>query len=107
MTKHDARSVEQMHFDAFKINGVLGSIDVDQFEWMNCPNSLRGQYAGRSKKPTIALEAGIDHNLWIWHWNFGEPGSCNDINTWERSNMFQDMIHGKMHDIDFDFTINA
>ncbi|GJZ70205.1 putative nuclease HARBI1 [Tanacetum coccineum] len=54
-----------------------------------------GQYAGRSGKPTIILEAVASYDLWIWHAFFGTPGSCNDINVLHRSPVFNDVLEGR------------
>ena len=107
MTKADAQKVEQLHFENHNIHGMLGSLDVMQVPWGNCPSGQKGQHIGKSGEPTLALEAAADYNLWIWHWCFGSPGSLNDINTWERSSMLHDMTHGRMHEIDFDYKING
>ncbi|XP_020272614.1 uncharacterized protein LOC109847785 [Asparagus officinalis] len=47
-----------------------------------------GQYTGRSGSLTIILEAVADYDLWIWHAYFGMPGTNNDINVLESSNLF-------------------
>ncbi|XP_073064188.1 uncharacterized protein [Primulina eburnea] len=53
--------------------GMLGSLDCMHWKWKNCPTGWAGQYAGRSGKPTIILEAVADYELWIWHAYFGLP----------------------------------
>ncbi|XP_075499190.1 uncharacterized protein LOC142537567 [Primulina tabacum] len=53
-----------------------------------------GQYAGRSGKPTIILEAVEDYELWIWHAYFGFPGSNNDINVLSKSHLFVNLANG-------------
>ncbi|KAL2461631.1 putative harbinger transposase-derived nuclease [Abeliophyllum distichum] len=53
-----------------------------------------GQYTGRSGNPTIILEAVADYDLWIWHANFGLPGSNNDINVLEASHLFANLAQG-------------
>ncbi|KAK1421882.1 hypothetical protein QVD17_24593 [Tagetes erecta] len=68
--------------------GMIGSIDCMHWEWKNCPTAWAGQYAGRSGKPTIILEAVASYDLWIWHAFFGTPGTCNDINVEEREISF-------------------
>ncbi|XP_020272717.1 uncharacterized protein LOC109847898 [Asparagus officinalis] len=50
-----------------------------------------GQYAGRSGSLTIILEAVADYDLWIWHAYFGMPGTNNDINVLESSNLFSNL----------------
>jgi len=107
MTKHDARVIEQRHYDVHGVHGMLGSLDVNQILWGNCPHEQKGQHCGRLGVPTLALEAAIDYNLWIWHWCFGHPGTLNDSNVWERSSLLNAITHGKMHEIDFEFEING
>ncbi|GKE09640.1 putative nuclease HARBI1 [Tanacetum coccineum] len=65
------------------------------WQWKNCPTGWAGQYAGRSGKPTIILEAVASYDLWIWHAFFGTPGSCNDINVLHRSPVFNDVLEGQ------------
>ncbi|XP_073307089.1 uncharacterized protein [Primulina huaijiensis] len=60
---------------------------VEVFGWA-------GQYAGRSGKPTIILEAVADYELWIWHAYFGLPGSNNDINVLSKSHLFVNLANG-------------
>eukprot|EP00986_Skeletonema_menzelii_P009724 scaffold4492_cov81-Skeletonema_menzelii.AAC.4 len=107
MSRADARKVEELHSRKFGVRGCLGCLDVMLLPWGNCPNALKGQYCGRNKKPKIALEAACDYNLFFWHIHFGEPGSLNDINVWERSPLLHEMTHGQIQDIDFDFVING
>jgi hypothetical protein len=107
MSREDARRVEELHSQIHEVRGCLGSLDVMLLPWGNCPYALKGQYQGRHKQPKIALEAANDYNLWFWHYYFGEPGSLNDINVWERSSLFKQMTNGEMQDIDFDFEING
>ncbi|SAL95595.1 hypothetical protein [Absidia glauca] len=63
------------------------------WEWKNCPTAWHGEYQGRSKKPTVILEAVASNDMWIWHHFFGLPGSVNDINVLDRSPLFNDMLH--------------
>ncbi|CAH9105097.1 unnamed protein product [Cuscuta epithymum] len=74
--------------------GMLGSLDCMHWKWKNCPTAWAGQYSGRSGSPTIILEAVADYDLWIWHAYFGMPGSNNDINVLEASNLFSDLAQG-------------
>ncbi|XP_019170546.1 PREDICTED: putative nuclease HARBI1 [Ipomoea nil] len=74
--------------------GMLGSLDCMHWTWKNCPTAWAGQYAGRSREPTIVLEAVADYDLWIWHAHFGLPGSNNDINVLEASHLFANIANG-------------
>ncbi|KAI3521391.1 hypothetical protein L1887_10854 [Cichorium endivia] len=81
--------------------GMIGSIDCMHWIWKNCPTAWAGQYAGRSGKPTIILEAVASHDLWIWHAFFGTPGSCNDINVLHRSPVFSDVLAGRAPNVSY------
>jgi hypothetical protein len=51
-------------------------------------------YCGKSRDPTIVLEAVASQDLWIWHCFFGLPGTLNDINVLQRSHLFKKLIAG-------------
>ena len=107
MNKSDARRVEEMHHEVHGIHGMLGSLDVNQIRWGNCPTEQKGQHVGKSSVPTLGLEAVADHNLWFWHWCFGWPGSMNDINIWDRSTLLASFLDGSFSELDFEFTVNG
>ena len=52
----------------------------------NFPTRLAGQYKGKVSDNTVIMEgeAICDPNLYIWYFNFGHPGSINDINVLNR-----------------------
>ncbi|XP_076916287.1 uncharacterized protein LOC143575941 [Bidens hawaiensis] len=81
--------------------GMIGSIDCMHWEWKNCPTAWAGQYAGRSGKPTIILEAVASYDLWIWHAFFGTPGTCNDINVLQRSPIYYAMLTGRAPNVSY------
>ncbi|XP_020272171.1 uncharacterized protein LOC109847350 [Asparagus officinalis] len=71
-----------------------------------------GQYSGRHGGPTIILEVVASYDLWIWHAYFGLPGSNNDINVLQSSNLFDNLsqciaphahytIQGKNYDVGY------
>jgi hypothetical protein len=72
--------------------GMLGSIDCMHWTWKNCPKVWHGMYCGKSRDPTIVLEAVASQDLWIWHCFFGLPGTLNDINVLQRSHLFKKLI---------------
>ena len=86
-------------------SGMLGSIDCMHWEWKNCPSSLAGQHKGKEKKPTVVLEAWASRDLWIWHCNFGSPGSLNDINILDQSPVFSSIMRGEAPGVRF--TVNG
>ena len=78
-----------------------------KIHWGRCLAGWTGQSQGKKGYPTIGLEAVSDYNLWIWHSAFGYPGSLNDINTWDRSPLYDLMLDGTHDEIDFSFEING
>jgi hypothetical protein len=82
-------------------SGMLGSLDCMHWTWDKCPTAQAGQYAGKAKKPTVVLEAWADHDLRIWHCNFGWPGSLNDINILHRSTLFDSFMEGKAPAVEY------
>lgn len=83
-------------------NGCLGSLDVMKWEWKNCPIAWRGSFkSGKDAYPTIALEAAVDFRLYFWHVFFGIPGSQNDINILDQSNMFDQLAQGLAPEVKF------
>ena len=74
--------------------GMLGSLDCMHWAWKNCPTTYHGMYTGHVHRPTIVLEAVASYDLWIWHAFFGMPGSNNDINVLDASNLFANLREG-------------
>ncbi|KAG5557080.1 hypothetical protein RHGRI_007365 [Rhododendron griersonianum] len=85
--------------------GMLGSLDCMHWEWKNCPTAWQGMYTGHAHKPTIILEAVASYDLWIWHANFGLPGSHNDLNVLDRSSLFDEVSLGRAPPVNY--TING
>jgi Plant transposon protein len=59
--------------------GCLGSIDCQHWPWKNCPVAWAGQFKGKERKPTVAIEAIADGEGWIWPIFVGHAGSINVI----------------------------
>ncbi len=72
-----------------------------------CPTALKGQFQGREKHATIALESVVDYNLWFWYASFGFPGTMNDINIWERSSLLESMLNGEHESLDHEYTLDG
>jgi hypothetical protein len=81
--------------------GCLGALDVMHWEWKNCPMAWSGQFSGKDKVPTIALEAVVDCRLWFWHAFFGVPGTNNDLNILKRSPLFHRLAIGDYPEVTF------
>ena len=57
-TKDDMEMVLRLH-EAKGWPGLLGSLDVMQWEWKNCPKAHRGAFQGKDGVATVALEAAV------------------------------------------------
>ena len=87
--------------------GMLGSIDCMHWKWKNCPKAWAGMYqSGKENAPTIILQAVADSECRIWHHYFGMPGSNNDINVLERSNILHSAMNGKSPGVRFNVNNN-
>ena len=84
--------------------GCIGSIDCMHWEWKSCPSAWKGMFQGKGGVPTMILEAIADHSTRFWHFNFGCPGSLNDINVLDRSPLFYNAVRGEAPRVDF--TVN-
>ena len=69
----DAPRVTSMHDHVHKMPGMLGLLDVMKVYWKNCPTALKGQFRGREKCASLALESVVDDNFWLWPGSFGFP----------------------------------
>ena len=106
MSRSDARRLSVLHKAVHGAAGMIGSLDCTHIGWKYCPEAWQGLNSGKSGKPTIVLEALVDHNLWFWHHSFGYPGSLNDINIWNRSCLLKPFLDGSFaNDVDFEFRI--
>ena len=85
--------------------GLLGSIDCMHWFWKNCPKAWHAMFIGKDGKPSIVLEATASYDGWIWHSFFGTPGSCNDINIIDRSNVLKNIFNGS--DIKIPYELNG
>jgi hypothetical protein len=81
--------------------GMFGSIDCMHWKWKNCPNAWKGMYSGHIHEPTVILEVVASNDLWIWHAFFGLPGSHNDINVLEQSNVFANLVEGRAPPVNY------
>ncbi|XP_022008076.1 uncharacterized protein LOC110907393 [Helianthus annuus] len=99
---NDVQNLYQHHQARHGFPGMLGSIDCMHWPWRNCPTAWRGMYTrGDQGHPTIILEVVASQDLWIWHAFFGIPGSNNDINVLQNSEVFDDVIKGAGPDTSF------
>ena len=87
MNALDAKRVTEMHKRVTGIDGIIGALDCMHVVWKNCPYSHQGVNKRGKSKPSLILEGMADYNLWIWHGGFGDGGSLNDINVWDKSHL--------------------
>jgi hypothetical protein len=108
LNRVDARRVVQQHLDRHGVAGMIGSLDCMHLVWRTCPMAWHGQFKGKEKVATVVVEALADKTLWIWHANFGAPGSLNDINIWDCSPLYESFINGQfIEDVDFEFELGG
>lgn len=81
--------------------GCAGCLDCMHWTWGLCPKAYAGQFKGKERKPTCVLEAICDNELWIWHASFGWPGSMNDLNILDRSDLFDSVLRGESPSVQF------
>jgi hypothetical protein len=65
MTPADAKRVEEYHKEVHGVHGMIGSLDCSHFVWGNCPVAHHGQFQGKEGKPTLVVEAMVDHTLYV------------------------------------------
>ncbi|KAE9356044.1 hypothetical protein PR003_g2524 [Phytophthora rubi] len=82
--------------------GMVGSIDCMHWGWKICPIEVAGQHKGKEKKLSKVLEAVADYMLKIWHYNFGSPGSLNDLHILEQSPVFDAILRGEAATVHYD-----
>lgn len=86
--------------------GFLGIWYCQHWHWENFPVARAGQFKEKEKKPTVVLEAIADGELWIWAYNFGRPGSLNDLNILDSSKIVEQILCGDMI-LDFKYEVNV
>jgi hypothetical protein len=82
--------------------GMVGSIDCMHSVWKNCPMAVSGLHKVKEKKSSKVLKAVADYKLRKWHYNFGSPGSLNDINILEQSPIFDALLRGETADVHYE-----
>ncbi|XP_024171976.1 uncharacterized protein LOC112177977 [Rosa chinensis] len=81
---------------------MIESLDCMHWRWKICPTGWQGIFSGKTKKPTIVLEAVADFDTWIWHAFFGIPRAQNDITVLRRSPLFDALTAGKSPHLDYE-----
>jgi hypothetical protein len=97
------RLLDEGHRSGFP--GCIRSIDCMHWAWKNCPAAWKGMFQGKSGVPTVVLEAIADHSCRFWHFNFGSPGTLNDINILDRSPLFYNAVRGEAPKVNY--TVNG
>lgn len=74
--------------------GCIGAVDCAGWDWNNFPKEFQGIMVGKDDEPVLRLECICDVDLWCWHFQFGFPGSMNDINILNASDRFSSILSG-------------
>ena len=85
----------------------FASLNCKHYFWENCPVALAGQYKGKEGGKTMVMEAICDPFLYIWCFNFGHPGSLNDINILDRSSIVGALLVGDFDNKIAPYAING
>ena len=106
---NDARRIEELHRKKHKVAGLLFSLDCCHIMWKNCPVGLQGHFKnGKNKLSSVVLEAAVDYHTWIWHASAGHPGTLNDINIWDVSDLQKAFLSEWWNNhIDFEFEVHG
>jgi Plant transposon protein len=74
MTRADAHCVSDMHYDCYRVEGMIESLDCMHAYWKNCPMAYRPVYKGKEGKASLVLEVVVDHNLFFGMQRLGFRG---------------------------------
>ena len=61
----------------------------------------------KEKGKVLAMEDNFDLHLYIWYFNFGKPGSLNDINILDRSSIVGSLLSGNFDNKVAPYAING
>ncbi|XP_050365512.1 uncharacterized protein LOC126784055 [Argentina anserina] len=86
---------------ACAVDSLDESFSMPQSTWKNCQVGWQDNFSGKSKKPTIVLEAVAGPDTWIWHAFFGIPGAQNDITVLGRSPLFDALVAGQSQQLNY------
>lgn len=100
----DVRSLSKLHKSVHGFDGMFGSLDCMHTRWKNCPKGWQGSYQGKSKRPTIVLEAICDYHMWFWHAAYGYAGCLNDTTILSFSPFLDHLVDGTFEKVEEDVT---
>ena len=61
----DFRSIDKLHRAVHGVGGMFGSLDCTHTYWKNCLKGWAGSYSGKEHKPSMVLEAIVDHHTFF------------------------------------------
>ena len=96
-TATDVKRVLKLHKAIHNIDGMFGSLDCTHTYWKNCPKAWQQSFLGKEDKPSIAMEAVADFNLFFWHASYGYTGALNDLIILSLSPLLDRMLDGTFH----------
>jgi len=89
-----------------RMPGCMGSLDCCHWDWQQCPTGMAAAYQICKGKTCIVVETVCDKDLWMWHLFVGAPGSLNDMNVMQKSNLYLDVTGGHSPPRSMPVTIN-
>ena len=99
-TATDVKRVLKLHKAIHNVDGLIGSLDCTHTYWKNCPKAWQQSYKGKEDKPSIAMEAVCDFNLFFWHTAYGYTGACNDLIILSLSPLLDRLLDGSFEAVE-------
>ncbi|KAL7474858.1 hypothetical protein ACHAW6_000799 [Cyclotella cf. meneghiniana] len=92
-TPYDIKRTAKIHQVVHGVCGMFRSLDCTHTYWKKCAKGWTGSYSRKEHKPSIVLEAIVDHHT-FWHASYGYAGSMNDMNIFNVSPFKDNLMNG-------------
>jgi len=109
-TAADCRRIAELHLKQHGVAGMLYSLDCMHALWKNCPIGQQCHFknAKKNKMSSVVIEAAVDYNTWFWHTSCGHPGTNNDINIWDVSDLQKKFLSPEWcNEVNFPFEVDG
>ena len=66
-TPYNIKCTAKLHQAVHGVGRMFGSLDCTHTYWKNCAKGWTGSYSGKEHKPSIVLEAIVNHHIFLAH----------------------------------------